>query len=316
MAIILKPDRTTTKNNVTVNEYLLTEHYKAVSYRDMPNVIGITIHNTEWITVADGTTPAEQYTRATANGNMGEVIVHYYVDNKCAWQNLPHNVCGVHAADGAGDGNRKTIAIECIMSGEYNDRDKASEDNAARLAAALLSELGMTTANLYTHEHWYPPKYCPCYILPHWNKFVEKVRSYMGTIQAVPEQMYRVRQTWSNAKTQLGAYRILQNAIDNCKDGYKVYDNNGNVVYPQTVVTDCMRVNIEEIRELSIGMKGKDVEAMQAILINKGYSCGPYGSDADFGQATENALRNFQTEHKLDTTGVCNAKTWKELIEK
>lgn len=95
---ILRPDTSTTLNGVKINEYLLTKHNP--NRIDMPSVsmegkvIGVTVHNTDWISVASGTTPAEQYTRATVNGNMKDVRVHYYVDNTCAWQNLPHSLSG------------------------------------------------------------------------------------------------------------------------------------------------------------------------------------------------------------------------------
>ena len=108
---ILRPDATTTLNGVKINEYLLTKHNP--NRIDMPSVsmtgkiIGVTVHNTDWITVASGTTPAEQYTRATVNNNMKDVRVHYYVDNICAWQNLPHSLSGWHAADGSGNGNQQ-----------------------------------------------------------------------------------------------------------------------------------------------------------------------------------------------------------------
>ena len=85
---ILKPDNTSTLNGVKINEYLLTKHNPnsiAMPTVSMEGkVIGITVHNTDWISVASGTTPAEQYTRATYNGNMKDVRVHYYVDNVCA----------------------------------------------------------------------------------------------------------------------------------------------------------------------------------------------------------------------------------------
>lgn len=155
---ILKPDKITTLGGVTVNEYLLTKHNP--NRIDMPSasmegkIIGVTIHNTDWISVASGTTPAEQYARATVNGNMKDVRVHYYVDNTCAWQNLPLSLSGWHAADGSGNGNRRTIAIECIMSSAYNSTDKKSEDNAARLAAALLKKYNLDINHLYTHTHW------------------------------------------------------------------------------------------------------------------------------------------------------------------
>ena len=199
----LKPDTATKMNDVTVHEYLLTKHNPnkiAMPTASMDGkVIGITIHNTDWINTSPDTTPAEQYTRATVNGNMKDVRVHYYVDDKCAWHNLPLTLCGWHAADGSGNGNRRTIAIECIMSSAYNDKDKKSEDNCARLAAALLKTYNLDINHLYTHTHWlnvrdgksgtvdqlntmyHSYKMCPAYILPHWAAFKAKVAKYMGS---------------------------------------------------------------------------------------------------------------------------------------
>lgn len=48
------------------------------------------------------------------------------------------------------------------------------------------------------------------------------------------EQMYRVRKTWADAKSQIGAYRVLENAKAACKEGYTVYDKDGNAVYSNT----------------------------------------------------------------------------------
>lgn len=47
-------------------------------------------------------------------------------------------------------------------------------------------------------------------------------------------QMYRVRKSWSDAKSQIGAYKVLANAKKKAdeKSGYKVFDASGNVVYP------------------------------------------------------------------------------------
>ena len=42
---------------------------------------------------------------------------------------------------------------------------------------------------------------------------------------------YRVRKSWNDPDSQLGAYEILQNAKDNCPVGYSVYDDTGKVVY-------------------------------------------------------------------------------------
>lgn len=198
----LVPDKINEINGIVVKEYLLTKHnpnnIAMPSYSMPTKPLGVTIHNTDWITTAQGTNPSEQYSRATVNGNMSDVRVHYYVDNICAWQNLPLTLSGWHAADGNGDGNRKTIAIECIMSGAYTDVDRKSEDNCARLAAYLLYNYGLGIENLYTHTHWlnvrdgikgdvdflntrkHPYKWCPLYILPHWNDFKSKVAGYLN----------------------------------------------------------------------------------------------------------------------------------------
>lgn len=287
---ILKPDNTTTLGGVTVNEYLLTKHNP--NHIDMPSVsmegkvIGITVHNTEWISVASGTTPAEQYTRATYNGNMKDVRVHYYVDNTCAWQNLPLTLSGWHAADGSGNGNRRTIAIECIMSSTYNDKDKKSEDNCARLAAALLKKYGFDINHLYTHTHWLNVrdgksgtvdylntaknsyKMCPAYILPHWEEFKKKVESYLNagftSTPSTEKQLYRVRKSWSDAKSQIGAYSSLENAKKACKAGYTVFDSSGKQVYPA-------KKSVDEIaREVIQGKWGNGAERKKK-LTDAGY---------------------------------------------
>ena len=206
----LTPDNTISMGGVLVNYYPLTVHNPrkiAMPGKMTKSVIGVTIHNTDAIRAASGTTMAEQYTRATVNGNMNSVRVHYYVDSVCAWQNLPLTQQGWHAADGNGNGNTRTIAIECIMSGKGTAEDKAAEDNAARIAADLLKTYGLGIDCLFTHTHWlnvrdgrkgtvdqlnvmrHPYKMCPLYILPHWQEFKSKVAAYMGEAAKPTEPM-------------------------------------------------------------------------------------------------------------------------------
>ena len=275
---ILKPDTTTTMNGVTVNEYLLTKHnpnHIAMPSASMEGkIIGVTVHNTDWISVASGTTPSEQYTRATVNGNMKDVRVHYYVDNTCAWQNLPLTLSGWHAADGSGNGNRRTIAIECIMSSAYNATDQKSEDNAAKLAAALLKKYNLSISNLYTHTHWLnvrdgkfgsvdylntaknPYKTCPLYILPHWSAFKTKVQKYLtdaSDAKPTVKNIYRIRKSWADAKSQIGAYSSLENAKKACKTGYSVFDANGVNIYTSKTTASAVPFKIKvAISDLNI----------------------------------------------------------------
>ena len=271
---ILRPDTSTTLNGVKI-KYLLTKHNP--NRIDMPSVsmegkvIGVTVHNTDWISVASGTTPAEQYTRATVNGNMKDVRVHYYVDNTCAWQNLPHSLSGWHAADGSGNGNRRTIAIECIMSSAYNVTDKKSEDNCARLAAALLKKYNLDINHLFTHTHWLnvrdgksgtvdylntaknPYKTCPLYILPHWSAFKAKVQKYLTDAKPTVKNIYRIRKSWADAKSQIGAFSSLENAKKSCKTGYSVFDANGVNIYTSKTTASAVPFKIKvAISDLNI----------------------------------------------------------------
>lgn len=264
---ILTPDKTTKINGVTVKQYFITTHNPnkiSMPTTPLPQTIrGVTIHNTEAINVASNTTMAEQYTRATVNGAMNSVRVHFYVDDVCAWQCLPLTLSGWHAADGNGDGNRKTISMEVIGN------SAKAEENAMRLAAALLAERNLNVNfNLFTHTHWLNVKdgktgsidflntdknsykWCPVYILPHWTTFKNNVANEITRIKGttapaqekkeeVPNttptqttELYRIRQSWSNVNSQIGAYSNFENAKKEWKEGYFIYNSKGEAVYP------------------------------------------------------------------------------------
>lgn len=64
-----------------------------------------------------------------------------------------------------------------------------------------------------------------------WRAFKAKI-SGNTTVSADKKTLYRVRKSWSDAKSQIGAFSSLENAKNACKSGYFVFDSNGNVVYP------------------------------------------------------------------------------------
>lgn len=169
---------------------------------------------------------------------MGSVVVHYYIDETDCWHILADDTVGWHAADGTnGPGNTKSIAIEIIMDGSGKDYDTQAEDRGALLAAALLNKYGLTIDKMKTHRDWYPKKYCPAYILPHWDKFVEKVKKNLANIQkttTTPKEMYRIRKAWTDIASQVGAYSDLNNAkaaCDKMGSDYTVFNNKGEAVY-------------------------------------------------------------------------------------
>ena len=71
-----------------------------------------------------------------------------------------------------------------------------------------------------------------------------------------------------------------------------------------------------KVRQLSKGMDGNDVKTLQAALIANGFSCGTSGADGDFGNATDAALRKFQTKYGLGADGIAGNGTWSKLLGK
>ena len=61
------------------------------------------------------------------------------------------------------------------------------------------------------------------------------------------------------------------------------------------------------------GSSGAYVTLAQTELIQKGYSCGTFGADGEFGAATEKAVRAFQRDHGLNVDGVIGRATWAAL---
>lgn len=232
MATKLTPDKTFTLNGVKINEFLLTKHNP--NKISMPtatmNYAGVTVHNTnDLANVADD---CEQYTRATYNGNMKDVRVHYYVDELSAWQNLPLTLQGWHAADGKGKGNTTTVAIECIMSASTGADNVKAEDNCARLAAWLLYNKKLGIDKLYTHTHWLNVKdgktgtldylntaknsykNCPAYILPHWAEFKKKVQGYLDELNGASKTTSSTTNSTSNSKANTTATTTTFKAKD------------------------------------------------------------------------------------------------------
>ena len=224
---MLKPTKTATLGSgLVINEFLLPDNNPnkislPVKRTAGQPLIGVTLHNTDWISVAAGTTPAEQYTRATYNGNMGDARVHYFVDDKCAWRNFSDEYTSWHSATGGqGPGNVNTISIEAIMRNQTDAESVASMENTAKLIAWIFGQYGWTVEkNLYTHNYWTnykatgqqsadldaqslkkvstatkcfnstalanaSGKYCPLFLLPQWEKFKALIKKYMGATTA------------------------------------------------------------------------------------------------------------------------------------
>lgn len=62
-------------------------------------------------------------------------------------------------------------------------------------------------------------------------------------------------------------------------------------------------------RVLRNGMTGEDVKQLQSNLISLGYDIGRWGVDGDFGDATEQAVRAFQTANACGVDGKVGTET-------
>ena len=256
----LKPDKTLNWNGVKGYQYYLKDHN--ANNIDLPlnkrkKTVGVTVHNTPTISCSSETTMAEQYVRACRNGNLNDVVVHIYVTDSCFWLEHPLDYVSWHSGDGTEDpnsGNNTTISIEVIGN------TAKVEDNAAKIVAYLMKEYKWNIeSNLYTHTYWINrgmgrsgsrdymntekggSKWCPAYILPHWSDFKKKVKTYLGDSSTKPaaedekkEELYRIRKSWEDEVSQIGAYKSLDSAKKACKAGYKVYDSKGKEVYSPT----------------------------------------------------------------------------------
>lgn len=119
---------------------------------------------------------------------------------------------------------------------------QATYDATVKLVAMKMKEYNIPMENLLMHYH-VTGKYCNAVFLNdntgmNWNKFKKDVKAAMSGTSSTAiasTSYYRVRKTWTDAKSQLGAYESLANAKKECPSGYSVFDNKGNVVYKPTV---------------------------------------------------------------------------------
>lgn len=76
----------------------------------------------------------------------------------------------------------------------------------------------------------------------------------------------------------------------------------------EVIETEFTEYDLGE-RILRNGSEGEDVKELQKYLIQLGYSCGSYGADGDFGDATELAVEKFQKDHGLEVDGEYGPKS-------
>ena len=164
----------------------------------------------------------------------------------------------------SGENDHRAVTIECAsdMTEPYAFRDvvyltliRLCIDICRRNGKSKLLWLGDKEKTLsytpsademvLTVHRWFANKSCPGnWLMARMDDLASKVTAALGGAeQATPvltepekpkTQIYRVRKNWSDARSQIGAYKILDNAkrLADANPGYAVFDENGTVVYP------------------------------------------------------------------------------------
>lgn len=123
-------------------------------------------------------------------------------------------------------------------------------------------------------------------------------------------EMYRVRKSWDDIKSQMGAYFAIDSAIQLAKQfGYKVYDSKGDQVYPKKDVLELLIYT----RLIKSGVRGDDVRLLQTYLNKFGFDAGI--SDGIAGAKTEKAIKSFQKQHGLTVDGLAGKSTIAKINE-
>lgn len=208
----------------------------------------IVIHNTDnYNAGAD----AKAHASAQYNGNFSGYSAHVYVDDKTAYQALAYNRGAWHVGVNYGGNmfgtvnNRNSVGIEMCVNSGY-DYEKAFA-NTVDVCKQIMNTLKISADHVVMHYD-VCAKNCPSAIRTNgdWSRF----KSLISNEDVKPKHLYRVRKTWKNAKSQLGAYEILENAKNNCPSGYHVYDESGKKVWSPakkgTQATELTDMNSEQ----------------------------------------------------------------------
>ena len=115
-----------------------------------------------------------------------------------------------------------------------------------------------------------------------------------------PKQLYRIRKSWEDVKSQIGAYESLDTAksIVDKNIGYNVYDENGELIYPER--REIMQLTYTRLMKKSL--KGEDIKNLQIVLNLLGYNVGT--EDGIAGVKTDLGIRAFQKDNKLVVDGL------------
>ena len=259
---------------MNLNKLILTENACYKAGRKI-TVKGIMVHSTgannpwlkRYVGPDDGKLGKNQYNNHWNTYHPGgrEVCVHGFIgklaDGTVAtYQTLPWDHRGWHAG---GSANNTHIGFE-ICEDDLTDGAYFAKvyKEAVELCAYLCKQYGLTEKNIICHSEGYKQGVASNHgDVMHWfpkhGKSMDTFRAEVKALLAAdakedeptqeetpavtyPEKLtsgyYRVRKTWKDSKSQVGAYRILKNAkaAADKNPGTYVFTNDGVAIYPET----------------------------------------------------------------------------------
>lgn len=177
------------------------------------------------------------------------------------------------------ENDHRAITIEVANDGgapDWHVSDKAlaalidlCTDICKRNGIERLNFTGDKSGNLTMHKY-FTATACPGpYLESKFPYIADEVNKRLNAAKPSPEPspLYRVRKSWADAKSQIGAFGILDNAKRACKPGYSVYDENGKAVYsvPDTSPTSPKKTVDELAREVIQGKWSNDPERTKRL---------------------------------------------------
>ena len=207
----------------------------------------ITIHNTANTKV--GADAENHAIYMQSSGKNSTASYHYVVDDTEIYKLLPDDEVAWHAGDGEyGTGNRQSLAIEICENVDGNLLN--ATNNAVELTAYLMKRYNIPLCNVVQHNYW-SGKNCPNRIRNgepyNWQTFLNKVQAEFNK---ETKTLYRVRKTWANSFSQIGAYTNIDNAKRACDQAgkdYYVFDTNANIVYPTNIQSYKVKIMVDAL---------------------------------------------------------------------
>ena len=140
-----------------------------------------------------------------------------------------------------------------------------------------------------------------------------KVFDWDGNVVYEPTtaQLYRVRKTWADSKSQIGAYKSLERAIKVADEheGYKVFDSNGACVYEPVAKADTKEEAKEETKE-----ETKAEEKAETKTETKVEEKTEEKTEAKVEKKTEEKKTEEKTEAKTEKKSAVSKKKQKSIL--